>query len=470
MERDINVPTGWLSKEHYGYDAMNRLTSVLRDEDGETDTFSYYQDGEMSAAHYGDNSRNVTYNLDLAGNRTSLIDGGTTTYIANNLNEYTTVGNVNPQYVPAHAMSAFGTQSYYYIAGTFLARSTVGANDLYLYYDALGRCMKRKLNGVSSYRVFQGEHWIAEYTASNVNIGTAIYGNDVDELIARGYNGVPYWYFPDRNGNISVVLNTAGGVLESYRYDAFGAPSFFNATGGSITQSAIGNPFLFTGREWDHAFGLYEYRARGYDPDLGRFLSEDPKGFDAGDYNLYRYCENDPLDNTDPTGTIAEVTVDGNDITIRIPIKFSGEGITSTLTKAYASAIENAWSGTFGKYQVHAKVDTKHGIGKHDNTNKIQIVRDPKYRSNVVDCRKGTWNNSGDTNMAGHEGGHLLGQPDRYTDTKQSDGSIKSLPNNGYEKNIMGNMSALASEQDIHDIIDNRKVNEIIVIPHKTGQ
>ena len=193
-------------------------------------------------------------------------------------------------------MSAFGAQSYYYIAGTLLARSTVGSNDLYLYYDALGRCMKRKLNGVSSYRVFQDEHWIAEYTSSNVNIGTAIYGNDVDELIARGYNGVPYWYFPDRNGNISVVLNTAGGVLESYRYDAFGAPSFFNATGGTITQSAIGNPFLFTGREWDHAFGLYEYRARGYDPDLGRFLSEDPKGFDAGDYNLYRYCDNDPLD------------------------------------------------------------------------------------------------------------------------------------------------------------------------------
>jgi RHS repeat-associated protein len=319
MERDINVPTsqiprGWFSREHYGYDAMNRLISVLRDEDAKSDTFSYYQDGEMSAAHYGNSTRNVTYNLDLAGNRSSVVDGGTTSYVANNLNEYTTVGSVNPEYIAGHAMSAFGAQSYYYIAGTLLARSTVASNDLYLYYDALGRCMKRKLNGVSSYRVFQGEHWIAEYTSSNVNIGTAIYGNDVDELIARGYNGVPYWYFPDRNGNISVVLNTAGGVLESYRYDAFGAPSFFNATGGTITQSAIGNPFLFTGREWDHAFGLYEYRARGYDPDLGRFLSEDPKGFDAGDYNLYRYCDNDPLDLTDPTGTT--LVAMGNHITI----------------------------------------------------------------------------------------------------------------------------------------------------------
>lgn len=35
---------------------------------------------------------------------------------------------------------------------------------------------------------------------------------------------------------------------------------------------------------------------------LGRFLSEDPKGFDAGDYNLFRYCHNDPEDLTDPMG------------------------------------------------------------------------------------------------------------------------------------------------------------------------
>src|SRR5262249_40653578 len=158
------------SKEHYGYDAMNRLTSVLRDEDTKSDTFNYYQDGEMSAAHYGDNSRNVTYNLDLAGNRTSIVDGATTIYSANTLNQYTTVGAVTPQYVPAHAMSVFGSQNYYYIAGALLARSMTGSNDLYLYYDALGRCMKRKLNGVSSYRVFQGDHWIAEYTSSNVNI------------------------------------------------------------------------------------------------------------------------------------------------------------------------------------------------------------------------------------------------------------------------------------------------------------
>jgi RHS repeat-associated protein len=59
---------------------------------------------------------------------------------------------------------------------------------------------------------------------------------------------------------------------------------------------------MFTGREYIQQFGIYEYRARAYYPGLGRFLSEDPKGFDAGDYNLFRYCKNDPEDLTDPTG------------------------------------------------------------------------------------------------------------------------------------------------------------------------
>jgi RHS repeat-associated protein len=47
-----------------------------------------------------------------------------------------------------------------------------------------------------------------------------------------------------------------------------------------------------------------EYRARAYHPGLGRFMSEDPKLFDAGDYNLFRYCHNDPIDFTDPMGTV----------------------------------------------------------------------------------------------------------------------------------------------------------------------
>jgi RHS repeat-associated protein len=59
----------------------------------------------------------------------------------------------------------------------------------------------------------------------------------------------------------------------------------------------------FTGRELDSESGLYYYRARYYDPYLGRFISEDPIGFDGG-INFYAYVDNNPLNATDPSGNV----------------------------------------------------------------------------------------------------------------------------------------------------------------------
>src|SRR4030095_1202154 len=83
----------------------------------------------------------------------------------------------------------------------------------------------------------------------------------------------------------------------------------------NLDHSALNNRFLFTGREYAAtyqktyvpAFASYEYRARAYHPGLGRFMSEDPKLFDADDYNLFRYCHNDPIDLTDPMGLEGEI-------------------------------------------------------------------------------------------------------------------------------------------------------------------
>jgi RHS repeat-associated protein len=91
---------------------------------------------------------------------------------------------------------------------------------------------------------------------------------------------------------------------------SFATPQCYSASGSPIgNSSAIGNRFTFTGREWRSRFGFYEYRARAYNPTLGRFMSEDPKGFDTGDYNLYRYCNNDPLDVVNPMGLDAAFTL-----------------------------------------------------------------------------------------------------------------------------------------------------------------
>ena len=122
----------------------------------------------------------------------------------------------------------------------------------------------------------------------------------------------PIYYAQDHEGSVTHLLDgrsspasQTGNVIEQYHYDAFGLPTFYDSGGNQLNpnRTAYNNRFLFTGREYAatyrnniyvQEFRFYEYRARAYHPDLGRFMSEDPKLFDAGDYNLFRYCHNDP--------------------------------------------------------------------------------------------------------------------------------------------------------------------------------
>jgi RHS repeat-associated protein len=93
-------------------------------------------------------------------------------------------------------------------------------------------------------------------------------------------------------------------VIERYLYDPFGLPDIRDANGNARTATAIGNLWLFTGQEWRRDIQLANYKARWYQPTLGRFLQNDPVRFDAGDLNLYRYCFNNPINHTDPSGKV----------------------------------------------------------------------------------------------------------------------------------------------------------------------
>jgi RHS repeat-associated protein len=104
------------------------------------------------------------------------------------------------------------------------------------------------------------------------------------------------WLLPDHLGTTRDLVDNAGTVRNHIIYDAFGQIVL-------QTNSAVSSRYLFTGREFDPETEFYYYRARYYDPASGRFLSEDPLRFAAGDENLYRYVRNHPIGATDPTGT-----------------------------------------------------------------------------------------------------------------------------------------------------------------------
>jgi RHS repeat-associated protein len=131
-----------------------------------------------------------------------------------------------------------------------------------------------------------------------------VHGSRVDEIVwsYNTFTGEQAYHHYDARGHCTLLTDSGGAIMEQYEYDAFGQPYFYDKFASSISYSIFGNRFLFTGREWLPDLHLYDYRNRLYQPELGRFLQPDPKEFGAGDYNLYRYCHNDPVNKSDPTG------------------------------------------------------------------------------------------------------------------------------------------------------------------------
>jgi RHS repeat-associated protein len=156
----------------------------------------------------------------------------------------------------------------------------------------LGRCVKRTLNGVTTYYIYDGEKPILEYRSNDLTHPTKnLYGKWIDEILMRTdttvNGGQPFYYQQDRNQNVTHLTNASGAIVEKYKYDAFGAVTVYDGNGNQLNYSGFNNRFYFTGREyaaWNAAgynagFKFYEYRARAYNPTLGRFMSEDPKLF-----------------------------------------------------------------------------------------------------------------------------------------------------------------------------------------------
>ncbi|HAV42503.1 TPA: hypothetical protein DCX15_00600 [bacterium] len=173
-------------------------------------------------------------------------------------------------------------------------------------YDGLGRRIEKNVNGVITRYIYGNEGIIFEYDGSNRLLATYLHGPGIDEPLMMERDIRDYYYIPDALGSIRALVDGSGHTRQMYEYDAFGEIKIFDQEGIPIPMyKAIKNPYTFTGREYDPESGLYYYRARYYDPRLGRFLQEDVfKGslILPISQNLYLYVEDAPINFIDPFG------------------------------------------------------------------------------------------------------------------------------------------------------------------------
>jgi len=172
-------------------------------------------------------------------------------------------------------------------------------------YDALGRRVSTTDGAGTVFHVYEGDQCAADTDASGNLLRSYTWGPGIDDLLAVTVYSQDatnsYYAVKDRLGSVQALVDASGAVVESYTYDAWGNASILTSDLRPLTSSAYGNRYLWQGREYSAATGLYNFRARWYEPQSGRWLSKDPIGLEGG-LNLYAFCENNPVNFIDPNG------------------------------------------------------------------------------------------------------------------------------------------------------------------------
>jgi RHS repeat-associated protein len=140
------------------------------------------------------------------------------------------------------------------------------------------------------------------YTRGKDIMGSLEQGGGVGGILARSEHGANpnnpnshAFYHYDGNGNVVCMINSEQAVMAKYTYDEYG---------NTISSSGVlakRNVYRFSSKEFHEKSGLYYYLYRFYDPSLKRWINVDPIG-ELGGINLYKFCNNDPVNEVDYLG------------------------------------------------------------------------------------------------------------------------------------------------------------------------
>lgn len=317
------TPSANLRTGSYKYDLAGNRTQYVQSftlSDGTTDTntFNYTYDPMQRLTVASDSTGTRTYNYDGVGNRLKKIttpSSGTATTeaygydAANHLTTLTTSGSQTS--TATYTYDAVGNQvqisdsvkgmtSFSYdAANRLITTGFPDASQAVNRYNGDGQRLYTKDSTRETYYLFDRGSVIADLDGAGATL--ASYIRDLSgKLISTRQRTGNFYYHADGLGSVVGLTTSAGAWDTRYKYDEFGIVSAVKGTSS--------NTFKFTSAQYDEMAGLYHLGARHYDPQRGRFLTQDTYSgnpWEPWTQNLYTYVSNNPVNLIDPTGHTA---------------------------------------------------------------------------------------------------------------------------------------------------------------------
>lgn len=282
---------GWAG--NFSYDSLNRLTGWTQTVPDPNEVTSEEVPPGLPNGH----RVHETYSYDGVGNRTAASGIPTTSYTYDPFNRLaSTNGSAYTYDNNGNLLSKDEDEDLTTYTWDFENRltqvTTPGGLTVNYEYDALGRRVRRSTSSGASLKfVYDGQEVVQDLDNSGDVVTSYLNGPGPDDKVRQSDAAYGNLYFTtDRVGSTVFLTDDSGNKVEAIGYDSFGASVGVHAT-----------RYVYTGREFDADTNLYYYRARWYDPSIGRFLSEDPMAFVDG-VNMYSYVGNNPIAFRDPTG------------------------------------------------------------------------------------------------------------------------------------------------------------------------
>lgn len=287
--KDVYSSTSLFDRQ-YSYNSANQISQIA--DLSNTRNFTYDNLDRLTGVTVGGSSIE-SYAYDAVGNRTSSHLSGS--YTTSSFNRLTATSSASYSYNANGSMTGKTVGSTNWTFGwnreNKMISASDGTNSVSYDYDALGRRIKRTQGSSVSKFTHDGQDIVLD--DENSTLTKYQNGLGIDDKLKLVTGGTSKYFLSDNLGSTNGLTNSSGAVTESNGYDSFG-----NGTNGSFSGR-----YQFTGREVDTLTGLQFSRARFYDQNLGRFVSEDPIGFAGRDINLYGYVGNRPMQFADPFGT-----------------------------------------------------------------------------------------------------------------------------------------------------------------------